>query len=306
MSDGVLRYGQPSTEVVDRAAGNFAGAALNALSLCCTPIELLSNDDKDTIIARASGFFWLHNNEPHLVSSWHVVSGRNPFTNTIISENGYIPRKLRFYGRNFHVEHGKVFFKQLSRTLLFDECLTEQFSEPPKLDGKPVDIWAIPISEQILFRKDNTRSGFAGASGCSCFVNELTGKPIVSQSGDDCFILGYPLGNYDGMMLPIWKRGSIASETNMGANDNPLFFIDSAVTPSMSGSPIFRKATLFTADNRDIGALQEFVTYDLIGVYGGRLRSAELERTNLGYGWYKSIIDFVIESYNFKCVKIPS
>lgn len=57
MSDGVLKYGGSGTVTVSSGNDNFAGAAINGLSLCCTPIELLANDDSETVLGTATGFF---------------------------------------------------------------------------------------------------------------------------------------------------------------------------------------------------------------------------------------------------------
>jgi hypothetical protein len=42
---GVLSYGAGGLSTpFDEALANFPGAATQALSMCCTPVELLSND----------------------------------------------------------------------------------------------------------------------------------------------------------------------------------------------------------------------------------------------------------------------
>ncbi len=102
-----------------------------------------------------------------------------------------------------------------------------------------------------------------GANTVSGFVNQNVGQRIVTRAGDDCFILGYPLQNYEGLKFPIWKRGSIATDTNLGLGDHPAFLVDAATTPAMSGSPIIRMAKTLTADNRDINAIQEMATFDI-------------------------------------------
>ena len=105
-------------------------------------------------------------------------------------------------------------------------------------------------------------------------------------------------------MLPIWKRGSIASETPLGVDGRPIFLVDAATTAGMSGSPIIRKVTTLTADNRDIDALQEFSSYELIGIYAGRLEGSKLASVNIGYGWYRTMIDHAIDHYNWSPPKV--
>lgn len=295
-NDGVLTYGIASNLSVKLATSNFVGASINGPSMCCTPIELLSNDGEDSVVATASGFFWLYDNKPYLVTNWHVVSGRSPFTGKL-RPNGFIPKKIRFFGRTFQLNNGLVKFTQPSVTIELSDELADSLTTPPQVHGTSVDIWATPVSSETVFGRDPERNGFSGAAAMSCFINERINKKIVTRSGDDCFILGYPLRNYAGLYLPVWKRGSIASETSIGVGNYPVFLVDAATMPSMSGSPIIRRVNTVTALNTELDALEEQTAFDLIGVYAGRLESKDMLTTNLGYAWYKTLIDDVIRYY---------
>lgn len=231
-----------------------------------------------------------------MITNWHVVSGRNSLTGEL-NPKGYVPQRIRFYGLSVSVEQGIVNFRRRAWVLDFNEEATDLLSKPPQVECQPLDIWGISIPEGLVFGRDSGRSGFHGAAEASCFVNENTGARIVTNAGDDCFILGYPLQNYEGLMPPIWKRGSIASEPSLGVGGRPVFLVDAATTPGMSGSPILRKVTTVTADNKDVGAIQEFSSYELIGVYAGRLESGKLAAVNLGYGWYRTMIDAALDHY---------
>jgi hypothetical protein len=209
----------------------------------------------------------------------------------------YIPEVIRFYGCSFAVSNGHVSFKRQAYTLNTVGDMDQILTTPPLINGIPVDVFAIPIPDNLIFGKDPARGGFSGAKTASCFINDSLGEPIRSMAGDDCIILGYPLANSEGLKVPIWKHGHIASEPLLGVDGKPIFLVDATVTPSMSGSPILRIAKTFTANNKDINAIQEFSTINLIGIYAGRLQSSTLEKTNLGYGWYKVLINKVIDNY---------
>lgn len=301
MTDGVLKYGgRGNSTAIDASAGadNFIGAGLNGLSLCCTPIELLANDDSDQVLGTATGFFWRKGGKPYLVTNWHVVSGRNSFTSKL-NPKGYVPKRFRFYGLSVSVHNGVVNFSRQRWTQEWTGEMEAVLAEPPQVDGQPIDIWGVPILDHSVFGRDPSRTGFKGAAEATCFLNDHSGHRIVTNVGDDCFILGYPLRNYDGLMPPIWKRGSIASETLLGLDGRPIFLVDAATTPGMSGSPIIRKVVTLTADNKDLGALQEFSYYEMIGVYAGRLDSPDLAAVNLGYGWYRTVIDRALDHYKW-------
>src|SRR3546814_9254305 len=80
------------------------------------------------------------------------------------------------------------------------------------------------------------------------------------------------------MRTPIWKRGSLASDSNVSMNRSPAFLVDSAVTSSMSGSPVLRRFG-YKSRISESGTIVETASYNLIGVYAGRLQRADLEQT---------------------------
>jgi hypothetical protein len=299
MSGGDLKYGNTTSEIAGVSLSNFVGAAVHGFSMCTTPIEIFKNDGSDEILGHATGFFWLRKGQPYLVTNYHVISGRNVFTGQLDPKTAFIPRKLRFHSLSLSINAGIVRFDRKHWYIEVDEAIDELMSKPPEVKGVVVDIWGIPILPGLVFGKDPLRVGFPGSQTASCFVNEHQTRRIVTNVGDDCLILGYPLQNYEGLMLPIWKRGSIATDTNIGVGGRPIFLVDAATTPGMSGSPIFRKAITFTADNKDVGALQEFAAYEFIGIYAGRLQSKDLERTSLGYGWYANMLEGALEYYKY-------
>ncbi len=297
MEDDVLKYGA-FDGIGPAQNSNFAGAAFNSLSFSCTPIELLSNDGTDTVVGSATGFFWKKDGQPYLVTNWHVVSGRSPFSKKL-GGNGFIPRRMFFYSISISEENGILSIERRRWLFRWGDDMEEVLSAPPQFNGKPLDIWGAPIPKEIVFGKDPKRSGFKSAPDISCFVNESATSRIVTNVGDDCFILGYPIKNYDGAMPPIWKRGSISSETILGVSGHPIFLIDAATTSGMSGSPIIRKVTTLVADNQDIGALQEYSSFEIIGVYSGRLQDSKLAEINIGYGWHRTMIDEALNHYKW-------
>lgn len=299
MTDGILKYGSSSAIGGIWGGDNFVQSSYNGLSFCCTPIELLANDGSETILGTATGFFWRHEGHPYLVTNWHVVSGRNPFTGQLNS-NGFIPRMLRFYGMSLDQSDGILNFRRREWILEWDDDNDANLKNPPTIDGQVLDLWGFPLHEGIVLQKDPHRSGFPGASNLSCFVNDnVLQRNIVTHVSDDCFIVGYPLKNYDGIMPPIWKRGSLASEPLLGLDGNPVFLVDGATTSGMSGSPIFRKVAVISKSTSRLGPIKEVSQFQIIGVYAGRLQNQALERVNIGYGWYQSMIGPAIEFYKY-------
>ena len=298
--DGVIKYGSASqNNSMIEAELNFPGAAFQPLSFCCSPIELLSNDGEDKVIRTGSAFFYQHEGISLLVTNWHVVSGRNLFTSSILSKHGYLPSKLRYYGVGLSQNGNHLTFSRSGWIITLPEAAQAMLAEPPVIDGVAVDIWAAPIPTHTMISKDLTRSGFYGANFISSHINDHVAQDIACRAGEDCLVLGYPLNNYDGLMPPIWKRASIASEPGLPVDGRPMFLIDGGTTASMSGSPVFRKIVVATAPDIRSGKLIEHARFQFLGVYAGRLQSKELEQTGLGYGWYGSLIGKVVKYYGY-------
>jgi hypothetical protein len=296
--NGVLKYGSGTEQNPKWAFELFQRPALNPISLCCTPIELLSNDGSNSVVATASGFFYQYAGLHFLVTNWHVVSGRNSLTYEVVSSQGYIPQRLRFYSPTLAVSNGNVRLGRKEVFVELSETAPKAFDFPPNVEGVEVDIFAIPLRSQDVIELDVNRTGYEGAERTSSIINNhLSEIKIDTRSGADCTIVGYPLRNYEVLNFPVWKSGMIASETLLGLGGRPAFLIDAAVTASMSGSPILRRARTTTVKDSATGMLVEQEATQLIGVYGGRLQSAKMEATNLGYGWYSTFIDKVIDFY---------
>lgn len=291
----ILKYGASDFLSMDAATANFIGAAINTLSLCCTPIELLANDGSGNIISHSTGFYWSHKGKSYLVTNWHVISGRNIFTGELISEHGFIPKNINYFGVSYAISDGTLSFHRSRFSIELSDEMVEAFKHPPKVGEQEIDIAIIQIHPETVFGQNNSASGFAGADIATCYLNEAAAQRIVTRAGDDCFILGYPLQNYEGLCLPIWKRGAISSDTNIGVGGRPIFLVDSATTPAMSGSPVVRKVGGLPRDNTELGAIEEFAAFEVIGIYAGRLQSRELAATNIGYAWYKTLIPILIE-----------
>ena len=125
-------------------------------------------------------------------------------------------------------------------------------------------------------------------------VNQLDTLENLSLTvGQDVFILGYPFA-IGPSGYPIWKRASIASEPEVLSPEQPYILVDTASRRGMSGSPVIRRSWgnhplsdggLLTTP----GAMTKFV-----GIYSGRLNTADQKDAQLGLVWPASFIDEVV------------
>jgi hypothetical protein len=232
-----------------------------------------------------------------LVTNWHVVSGRNVFTKELLSQLAFIPERVRFYGMACTMDGPHVLFHRRPWVITLDDQARDLISRPPKVDGAEVDIWSFPIAP--VLDKDPARTGFRGAQGVSSFVNDHVMNNVATRAGDDCYVLGYPLANSAGLMPPVWKRASIASDSNIPVDQRPMFLVDGGTAASMSGSPVFRRVSSGFIQDTKTGVLTENLNFAFLGVYAGRLQSAELAATGIGYAWYGSLIGKVCDHYGY-------
>jgi len=310
---------------------------IHFLSMVTTPIEMYFND---TYISSGTGFFYSYEEKVYLVTNYHNITGINPLTGKNLSLKGLKPNKIKIFFHTQHPErnkgtfHTSDFLEQIV-DLYYEDFISQKWWHYPGYNNGEIDVVVIPniittsIKDKILFNCINKYSSFK---------NE---RP--SYIGDDVFIIGYPWNLKGGSkVLPIWKKGSIATEPNVCVdnfckesiqkNSNtkvcsnlPIILIDAKTTNSMSGSPVVSNFNgLF---DKKLGSFPNF-----LGIYSGRMNqinknskkneveklfpstTEDLERfildinrksnitTELGIVWKKEVIERIIRS-NYCCSK---
>lgn len=231
-----------------------------------------------------------------VVTNWHAISGRYAFTGDLLDrEMAFVPRKLRVYGwRISGADGAHMEIKRTGWTVDLGDEGIPLFADPPQVDGRTVDIAAIPLPPNFAMDRKGLPAGRHGFDRVQPCVNLRTQDRIETQAGDECVLLGYPLRQYSGLLLPIWKRGSLATETNMTVDGSPAFLIDAATSSAMSGSPIFRRISGATQVDPATQIVSEIRGFEFLGVYAGRLQSAELAQINVGYGWLGNQVDAAV------------
>lgn len=121
-------------------------------------------------------------------------------------------------------------------------------------------------------------------------VNDYKFERLFHFVGSDVLVIGHPLSS-DGtkypITLPIWKRGSIASEPLVPWNMRPAFLVDVRTSKGMSGSPVIRTAFGPTAKADLTLDVTNVVCSEFMGIYSGRLYDDE-RNANIGLVWYQS------------------
>jgi hypothetical protein len=113
--------------------------------------------------------------------------------------------------------------------------------------------------------------------------------------GQDVFIVGYPDGLVTGPLLPLWMRGTIASEPAMGLEGDGNFFpamlIDARTRRGSSGSAVMRHRAEDTLVKKTDGTygLTLGSNSELVGVYSGRTH----KDSDLGFVWRIDEVDVI-------------
>ncbi len=245
---------------------------IDEYSVATVPIRMLF---QTTELASGTAFIWISGEQHFLVTNWHNVSGKDPRTGKHISKTLAEPDRLVGLW-NAASSLGVKFPYEIR--IRDDEGRPLWWVHPRY--GNRVDVIALPISL--------VPGAFMYPINTMRHVNNMR-----AAVGHDVFVLGYPFGVGPGG-LPIWKRGSIASEPEIIDSNDPYILIDTASRPGMSGSPvILRKWDGYG----DINGTIHFGTGDatrLIGVYSGRLSTADPNDAQLGLTWPTFLLEEII------------
>lgn len=241
------------------------------------PLHIKLRNGAQTI-GTATGFVYQINDSLYLITNWHVASGRNRFDDQPLHKGSATPDALR---PMFFVEG------ESGRWTAHDIPLVDQDGNPlwyqhPK-HAQKVDVAVLP---------------FTCPPGLTVHpINNLpTTTGMVVETGQDVFVLGYPLNIRAGGVLPVWKRASIASEPEIDLDELPLLLVDTASYTGMSGSPVIAKEVYhYRGHDGDLHIDHNAAThYTLVGVYSGRRRGLDGELSQLGEVWKARVIEEII------------
>ena len=169
-----------------------------------------------------------------------------------------------------------------------------RWKEHPDL-GRAVDVVAVDVEDSFL----KEQHVFNAANDINGFHADYHG--FVT---DDVFVIGYPFGisgsSRDRGAMPIYKRGSIASEPMLDFDRRPCLLIDCRTFPGMSGSPVVvSHSGLWNPEGKFAGNSIIGTVDNLLGVYSGRMtnRMCEINKvtSDIGVVWKMQAVQQVVE-----------
>jgi Trypsin-like peptidase domain len=231
------------------------------------------------LLGPGSGFYYRKGSRLFLVSNWHVFCGRHPKTRQPIHSSCAVPDEQTFYLQSLSPE-GKL--EAVGYTdRLRNSCGAAEWWEHPTL-GSNIDVGVVELLGEL--KEKQTRS-----------AELIGGEKLPVKIGQDVFVLGYPKGLMKQGLLPVWKRGSIASEPELDVEGSPVILIDSGTREGMSGSPVVAMSRASGFGRDDQGNIIVGDRARLLGIYSGRYGAEQFQEVQLGICWKVSLIDEIID-----------
>lgn len=276
--------------------------AVDHLSLSTTPIVLYRDD---VPVSQGTGFYYSHKLQAEdkgqalfLVTNYHVLTGYGPTEN-----KKPIGNNISFQFHTHDSDPSQI------KTIRFPLFTT---------DNKPAWISSSAVPEADLAVLPLPASIYSDCKQVCCISQEwLNSGNMKVRPASDVVLIGYPYGYYDSRnALPVWKKGSVASEPEMNFDGKPLMVIDISAFPGMSGSAAYAVAygSYETEKNQiNIGGARRF-----LGVYASMQMRKEhkfleelahsekgpgivhTESLQLGHVWKAQLIVDVINGINLE------
>lgn len=274
MSEPTSAFTKGFVEWVDGGNLMKAKPELLPLSICSIPLEM---HYKEIELAKGTGFFWRIADGVALITAWHNLSGLHHTRRTCLHSMGAVPDRLT--GR--YMARSPQIFQDLDIPLYVDDEMDQPRWTVHRKCGNYFDIAAIQMS--------------ITGTEVACVNDYCKSTTEHVLAGSDVFAIGFPLGISSFGVLPIWKRGSLASDIDLPTDGHPKFLVDLPGRSGLSGAPVYRSSRgLIVEDkgngNRTIG----FGNKDeFLGIYTGRAASqdgSDRDSTDLGYIWRASLI----------------
>jgi hypothetical protein len=257
---------------------------INPYSQTSYCVEIFFNE---TLLSTGTCFFIERENKTFLVTNWHIVTGRNADTKEVIdTKYAAIPNKLRVYVPRDNGD-GTAQYEDNS---YIDIDLYDENDEPlwyeKSINDRMVDVALLPI--------ENPDFCYMAIDAAEEPFNENVKIEITSE----IYIIGFPFAKQTGY-VPIWKKGSVASEPLIDMEGLPYFYADTATKEGMSGSPVVfykdRPATIVNEQQRKIS--RHWTKF--VGIYSGRIGANSDTRNDaqLGRIWKVSVIDDILSDH---------
>ena len=225
-------------------------------------------------ISEGTSFLVQDAGQVFLVTNRHVLTNRDPDNpEQPIAGSAALPSTLRVEFSGSAVNSWRSHSVEL-----YDEDGAANWLQHPY--GPHVDVAVLPIAPiaGTVFR----------------FYDLEVSMPMTMSVAMDVSIIGFPFQIPVDGHLPIWARGTIATEPGLDYQGDRAFLIDSRTRPGQSGSPVIAWApALSIVPIQGHGAVvRSEASFELLGIYSGRVATD----SDLGRVWKTEVIREVIRA----------
>lgn len=256
---------------------------IDNLSITAVPLRLTCNGLE---LTKATGSFYRAGDEVFLITNWHVLSGQNPTNFQPTHKSGALPNEVHF---PMYLQNESPFETCWVTASLVDSSGYRVWLEHCHY-GPQVDIAAL----RVTYFQTEIETIMGLRKRVFYCLTDWVIQGIEYFIGEDLFILGFPLDYRCTGHFPIWKRASIASEPQLNVDNVPMFLIDTATRPGMSGSPAIKiTVNSATASNYDAKDAIHSRSIRFLGIYSGRF-VGEAQEAQLGKVWKEVLIQDII------------
>lgn len=225
-------------------------------------------------LATATGFLVVKDDRLHLVTNWHVLSGRNPDTMEPMSRTAATPDAVRI--RHHAGELGQ--WVEKTEPLLDADGQPRWFVHPDFTHQ--VDIGVLPCLDV---------DGVAWYTYDPRNINEAVFISVAERVS----VIGFPFGTTVAGGFPVWTQGFVASEPGLDFGELPCLLVDSRTRGGQSGSPvIFYSASGMYPSGLGVTTLGNSQTAArFIGVYSGRIN----QESDIGRVWKPEALQQILD-----------
>ena len=223
------------------------------------------------LIGTGTGFIVVYEGTNHLITNWHVVTGRDSNTGTPMSTNGVADPDM--IGIWYHDAKRLGSWHRINEPLI-DPTNGNKLWKEHRL-SRQIDVIALtlkPNDDTTVYHLDTS----------------LAQTDLVLAPSEPVSIVGFPFGIAAAGKFPIWKTGHIASDIDLDYNGEPIFLVDATTRPGMSGSPVFARRLGMHRASTGWHIGKDAIRF--LGVYSGRIR----EQADVGMVWKPSVIDDIL------------
>ncbi|MDC7681792.1 hypothetical protein PQU92_00780 [Asticcacaulis sp. BYS171W] len=255
---------------------------IDMTTLASVSLEMMFNS---TVLAVGTGFFWRVAGGISLVTAWHNLSGMHHTKRVYMRRDGGFPNFIKIK----YTSKVPQIFQEQTIPLYFDDEMSQ-----PRWFVHPTCGNFFDVAALLLIFNDHDVV-------CVNDLCENTTEHILP--GSDVFAIGFPQGISSLGVIPVWKRGSLATEIDLPTDAHPKFLIDLAGRGGLSGAPVYRIQRGVVIDqingNRQFGLGNKT---EFLGLYSGRAadqlppETRTGESSDLGFVWRSEIIAEVVAS----------